>query len=73
MLEYHNILYCLMNNNFEFIDKYDNITDSIAEAAGYQTLAEAKAYRDECDEPNEWKIVKKSVDMTLDELIEEED
>lgn len=60
-----------MNKNFEFIDEEGNITDDIFEAAGYTDLDRAIKEREDLDEPNEWKIVKKRITMTLEEIVDE--
>lgn len=65
------VLYIYMNKNFEFIDEEGNITDDIFEAAGYKDLDKAIKEREEFDEPNEWKIVKKRITMTLEEIVNE--
>lgn len=65
------ILYVYMNKNFEFVDEQGNITDDIFEAAGYTDLDRAIKERKDFDEPNEWKIVKKKVTMTLEEIVDE--
>lgn len=65
------VLYIYMNKNFEFIDEEGNITDDIFEAAGYKGLDRAIKEREEFDEPNEWKIVKKRITMTLEEIVDE--
>lgn len=65
------ILYCFMNKNFEFTDERDNITDDLKEAAGYERLEDARIARDEFDEPEEWKIVKKKITYELEEIVDE--
>lgn len=65
------ILYCFMNNNFEFVDEQGNITDEIEEAAGYESLDKAIDERDGFDEPEEWKIIKKKVIFVLEEIVDE--
>ena len=65
------VLYIYMNKNFEFIDEEGNITDDIFEAAGYTDLDRAIKEREEFDEPNERKIVKKRITMTLEEIVDE--
>lgn len=65
------ILYVYMNKNFEFIDEQGNITDDIFETAGYADLDRAIKERKDFDEPHEWKIVKKKVTMTLEEIVDE--
>ena len=65
------VLYIYMNKNFEFIDEEGNITDDIFEAAGYTDLDRAIKEREEVDEPNEWKIVRKRLTMTLEEIVDE--
>ena len=65
------VLYIFMNKNFEFIDEEGNITDDIFEAAGYTDLDRAIKEREEFDEPHEWKIVKKRITMTLEEIVDE--
>ena len=65
------VLYICMNKNFEFIDEEGNITDDIFEAAGYTDLDRAIKEREEFDEPHEWKIVKKRITMTLEEIVDE--
>lgn len=62
------IRYCYMNKNFKFIDEYFNITDELKEAIGYETLEEAIESRKELDEPDEWKIVRKKIIFTLEEI-----
>ena len=66
-----NVLYIYMNKNFEFINEEGNITDDIFEAAGYTDLDRAIKEREEFDEPNERKIVKKRITMTLEEIVDE--
>ena len=63
-------LYCFMNKNFEFIGERDNITDDLKEAIGFEDYEVAKAYAEDFDEPEIWKIVKKKVTFTLEEIIE---
>ena len=70
-MEQEKILYCYMNKEFEFIDENGNITDDLKEAAGYENLGDAKIVRDDFDEPEKWKIVKKKVIYRLEEIIEE--
>lgn len=70
-MEQEKILYCFMNKEFEFTDKNSNITDDLKEAAGYENLEDARIARDDFDEPEEWKIVKKKVIYRLEEIIEE--
>lgn len=65
------VLYIYMNKNFEFIDEEGNITDDIFEAAGYTDLDRAIKEREDLDEPHEWKIVKKRITMTLEEIVDE--
>ena len=65
------VLYIHMNKNFEFIDEQGNITDDIFEAAGCTDLDRAIKEREEFDEPHEWKIVKKRITMTLEEIVDE--
>lgn len=66
-----NILYVFMNKNFEFTDEQGNITEDIFEASGYKDLERARKEREEFDEPKEWKIVKKRIIMTLEEIVDE--
>lgn len=66
-----NILYIFMNKNFEFTDEQGNITEDIFEAAGYVDLERAREEREKFDEPEEWKIVKKRITMTLEEIVDE--
>ena len=70
-MEQEKILYCYMNKEFEFTDENGNITDDLKEAAGYENLEDARIARDDFDEPEEWKIVKKKVIYRLEEIIEE--
>lgn len=70
-MEQEKILYCFMNKEFEFTDENSNITDDLTEAAGYENLEDARIARDDFDEPEEWKIVKKKVIYRLEEIIEE--
>ncbi len=65
------ILYCFMNKNFEFTDERDNLTDDLKEAAGYKNLEDVIIARNEFDEPEEWKIVKKKITYTLEEIVDE--
>ena len=65
------VLYIYINKNFEFIDEEGNITDDIFEAAGYTDLDKVIKEREEFDEPHEWKIVKKRITMTLEEIVDE--
>ena len=65
------ILYCFMNKDFEFIGGDDDITDEIQEAVGFDELAVAKDCRNDLDEPEKWKIVKKRIIYFLDEIVEE--
>ena len=65
------VLYIYINKNFEFIDEEGNITDDIFEAAGYTDLGRAIKERENLDEPHEWKIVKKRITMTLEEIVDE--
>lgn len=65
------ILYCYMNNKFEFTDENGNITEEIEEAAGYHNLEDAKVAKNDFDNPEEWKIVKKRIIYQLEEIIEQ--
>ena len=60
-----------MNKNFEFTDEEGNITDDLKEAAGYENLEDAIIGRNDFDEPQEWKIVKKKIVYTLEEIVDE--
>lgn len=64
-------LYCFMNKHFEFVDKWGNVTDDLKEAKGFEKLEDAKRERETFDEPEEWKIVKKNIVFTLEEIVEE--
>lgn len=66
-----NVLYIFMNKNFEFTDEEGNITENIFEAAGYKDLERARKEREEFDEPEEWKIVKKRITVELEEIVDE--
>lgn len=70
-MEQQIVLYVFMNKNFEFTDDRDNLTDDLKEAAGYKKLEDARIARDDFDEPEEWKIVKKKVIYRLEEIVEE--
>ena len=59
-----------MNNDMEFIDEDFNITDDIRDAIGWKSEEEAEKERQELDEPEEFKIVIKSVDMKIIKIIE---
>lgn len=65
------IIYCFMNKSFEFTDESGNITDDLKEAAGYKILEDAIIARNEFDEPEEWKIVKKRITYELEEIVDE--
>ncbi len=65
------ILYIFMNNKFEFVDERGNIVEDIIEAAGYESLERAREEREEFDEPEEWKIVKKKITIELEEIVDE--
>ncbi len=65
------ILYCFMNRNFEFVTYGDDLTDEISKAVGFDTIEKAKEYRNDFDEPKEWKIVKKKILFTLEEIVDE--
>jgi hypothetical protein len=60
-----------MNKNFEFTDEQGNITEDIFEASGYKDLERARKEREEFDEPEEWKIVKKRIIVALEEIVDE--
>nr|DAJ80928.1 MAG TPA: hypothetical protein [Bacteriophage sp.] len=66
-----NVLYIFMNKNFEFTDEQGNITEDIFEASGYKDLERARKEREEFDEPEEWKIVKKRIIVALEEIVDE--
>lgn len=65
------ILYCFMNNEFEFVDEQGNITEEIEEAAGFEDIEQAINERATFDEPEDWKIVKKKITFKLEEIIDE--
>ena len=60
-----------MNKSFEFIGEGDNITDDLIEAIGFEDLEVARAYKEDLDEPKEWKIVKKRIIFELEEIVDE--
>lgn len=70
MLTYKNKIYCLMNKELEFIDEDFNITEDIREAIGWQTIEEAQKERAELDEPEEFKIVEKTVKFEITKIID---
>ena len=70
MLTYKNKIYCLMNKDLEFIDEYFNTTKDIREAIGWQTIEQAKKERAELDEPDEFKIVEKTVYFEITKIID---
>lgn len=70
MLEYKSKLYCLMNSDMKFIDEDFNLTDDIREAIGWRSEEEAEKERLELDEPEEFKIVIKWVEMKIIKIIE---
>ena len=65
------ILYCFMNNEFEFTDERGNITELIEEAEGYETIELARKEKENFDEPEKWKIVKKKIIYKLEEIVDE--
>lgn len=64
-------LYCFMNKKIEFIGERDEIVNKLSEAIGFPELIAAKAYKEDLDEPDEWKIVKKKIIFKLEEIVEE--
>ena len=59
-----------MNSDMEFINEDFDLTDDIREAIGWRSEEEAEKERLELDEPEEFKIVIKSVDMKIIKIIE---
>ena len=59
-----------MNSDMEFINEDFDLTDDIREAIGWRSQEEAEKERLELDEPEEFKIVIKWVEMKIIKIIE---